>query len=91
VEAPAERLGAAAHELRHPIARALRRQQINLGSHQEHVHGSLHHVRVDEVHGVHRERPVEYGLMDSARHIIGCRLIQETRVRSALGDVASDG
>jgi hypothetical protein len=29
--------------------------------------------------------------MDSARHIIGCRLIQETRVRSALGDVASDG
>jgi len=27
--------------------------------------------------------------MDSARHVIGCQLTQETKVKSALGDVAS--
>ena len=29
------------------------------------------------------------GLMDSAHHVIGCRLTQETRVQNALDDMAS--
>jgi hypothetical protein len=29
------------------------------------------------------------GLMHSARHVIGCRLIQDTRVRNASDDMAS--
>jgi len=29
------------------------------------------------------------GLMDSARHVIGCRLTHETRVQIAFADVAS--
>jgi hypothetical protein len=34
-------------------------------------------------------KAIHQGLMDSARHVTGCRFIQETRVGNAFDDVAS--
>ena len=50
---------------------------------------ALHAGQFDD-HFVRRKMwsRVGYGLADDARHVIGCRLTPETRVQSALDDVA---
>jgi hypothetical protein len=39
--------------------------------------------------GAGRHHLQRWGLMDSARHFIGCRVTQETRARNAFNDAAS--
>ena len=46
--------------------------------------------RLGAARGVLRRREAgKQGLMDTARHVIGCRLTLETRVQKACDDVAS--
>mmetsp|Transcript_24059 Transcript_24059/g.59682 ORF Transcript_24059/g.59682 Transcript_24059/m.59682 type:complete len:260 (-) Transcript_24059:44-823(-) len=53
------RLRASPRKGRHARASTLRRKEVYLGGHKEHIHALVHHVWVQHVYCVHWERPVE--------------------------------
>ena len=53
------------------------------------LRGQRHATHDIDVVRHHRHQPARYGLPDTARLVMGCHSAQETRIQSALDDVAS--